>query len=145
MQLPADKPDKSKNIKQHILDYLYSQNVKTSNPRIYLLTNLRTLGHQFNPVSFYFVYENDKPLCCVAEVSNTFGEMKLFLLGKETLQDNVFTYQTKKYFYVSPFIDHDVDFAFQLHLPSDKLNLRIDDYRNGERFFIATLTGKRKN
>lgn len=144
VQLPADKPDTSKNTKQQVLDYLQSQNVKTSNPRIYLLTNLRTFGHQFNPVSFYFVYENEQPVCCIAEVSNTFGEMKLFLLGKETLTDNVFTYQTKKYFYVSPFIDHDVDFAFQLHLPSDKLNLRIDDYRNGERFFIATLTGKKK-
>jgi len=144
VQLPADKPDTSKNTKQQVLDYLQSQNVKTTNPRIYLLTNLRTFGHQFNPVSFYFVYENEQPVCCIAEVSNTFGEMKLFLLGEETLKDNVFTYQTKKYFYVSPFIDHDVDFAFQLHLPSDKLNLRIDDYRNGERFFIATLTGKKR-
>jgi len=144
LQLPADKPDTSKNVKQQILGYLDSQNVKPENPKIYLLTNLRTLGHQFNPVSFYFVYENDQPLCSIAEVSNTFGEMKLFLLGKETFKDNQFTYQTKKYFYVSPFIDHDVDFAFQLHLPSDKLNLRIDDYRDGKRFFIATLTGKKK-
>ena len=144
VQLPAGNPDKSKNVKQHLLDYLHSQNVKPLNPRIYLLTNLRTLGHQFNPVSFYFIYENEKPLCCVAEVSNTFGEMKLFLLGQGTLKDNLFTYQTKKYFYVSPFIDHDVDFAFQLHVPSDKLNLRIDDYRDGQRFFIATLTGQKK-
>lgn len=144
VQLPAGNPDKSKNVKQQILNYLHSQNVKPANPRIYLLTNLRTMGYQFNPVSFYFVYENEHPLCCVAEVSNTFGEMKLFLLGKETLKDNQFTYQTKKYFYVSPFIDHDVDFAFQLHIPSDKLNLRIDDYRNEHRFFIATLTGQKK-
>jgi len=144
LQLPANDPDKTKNVKHQILDYLNSQNVQAANPKIFLLTNLRTLGHQFNPVSFYFVYENDKPLCSVAEVSNTFGEMKLFLLGKETLTDNVFTYQTKKYFYVSPFIDHDVDFAFQLHVPSDKLNLRIDDYRDGKRFFIATLTGQKK-
>jgi DUF1365 family protein len=144
VQLPADKPDTSKNVKQHVLDYLHSQNVKLSNPKIFLLTNLRTFGHQFNPVSFYFVYENEQAICSVAEVSNTFGEMKLFLLGQETLKDNQFTYQTKKYFYVSPFIDHDVDFAFQLQLPTDKLNLRIDDYRNGNRFFIATLTGKKK-
>lgn len=157
IQLPADKPDTSKNVKQQILDYLESQKVKLNNPRIFLLTNLRTLGHQFNPVSFYFVYDRptpnlspgeerlkEEPVCCVAEVGNTFGEMKLFLLGHETLKENVFTYQTKKYFYVSPFIDHDVDFAFQLALPSDKLNLRIDDYRNGQRFFIATLTGMKK-
>jgi DUF1365 family protein len=154
-QLPADKPDTTKNVKQQILGYLESQHVKLSNPKIFLLTNLRTLGHQFNPVSFYYIYENPtkstpggrlegEPVCCVAEIGNTFGEMKLFLLGQETLKENVFTYQTKKYFYVSPFIDHDVDFAFQLALPSEKLNLRIDDYRNGKRFFIATLTGKKK-
>jgi DUF1365 family protein len=105
---------------------------------------LRTMGHQFNPVSFYFVYENDKPVCSVAEVGNTFGEMKLFLLNHETLKENQFLYRTKKYFYVSPFIEHDVEFDFQLTLPNDKLNLRIDDYRAGNRFFIATLTGDRK-
>ncbi len=144
LQLPADNPDKSKNVKHQITAYLESQNVKLNKPKIYLLTNLRTLGHQFNPVSFYFVYENEKPICSVAEVGNTFGEMKLFLLGNETLKKNQYLYRTKKYFYVSPFIEHDVDFDFQLTLPDDKLNLRIDDYRNGERIFIATLTGEKR-
>jgi len=144
LQLPADNPDKLKNVKHQITAYLESQNVKLNKPKIYLLTNLRTLGHQFNPVSFYFVYENEKPICSVAEVGNTFGEMKLFLLGNETLKKNQYLYRTKKYFYVSPFIEHDVDFDFQLTLPDDKLNLRIDDYRNGERIFIATLTGEKR-
>ena len=144
VQLPAQKPDTTKNVKQHITDYLQSQNVKLVNPKIFLLTNLRTLGHQFNPVSFYFVYDNEQPVCCVAEVGNTFGEMKLFLLGKETFHENEFAYRTKKYFYVSPFIEHDVDFDFKLALPNDKLNLRIDDYKGEERFFISTVTGKKK-
>ncbi|HTA82458.1 MAG TPA: DUF1365 domain-containing protein [Bacteroidia bacterium] len=144
LQLPADKPDRTKNTKQQITDYLLSQNVKLQNPKIFLLTNLRTLGHQFNPVSFYYIYENEQPICCVAEIGNTFGEMKLFLLGNETLQKNLFLYRTKKYFYVSPYIEHDVEFDFQLALPTDKLNLRIDDYKDGRRFFIATLTGVKK-
>lgn len=144
VQLPADKPDTSKNVKQQIVEFLESQHVKLTNPKIFLLTNLRTMGYQFNPVSFYFVYENDMPVCSVAEVGNTFGEMKLFLLNHETLKENQFLYRTKKYFYVSPFIEHDVEFDFQLTLPNDKLNLRIDDYRGGNRFFIATLTGEKK-
>jgi uncharacterized protein len=144
LQLPADNPDKSKNVKQQITAYLESQNVKLNNPKIYLLTNLRTMGHQFNPVSFYFVYDNEKPMCSVAEVGNTFGEMKLFLLDNETLTKNQYLYRTKKYFYVSPFIEHDVDFDFHLTIPGDKLNLRIDDYKQGERFFIATLTGEKR-
>lgn len=165
LQLPAEKPDTSKNVKQHILDYLKIQNKELTNPRIFLLTNLRTMGHQFNPVSFYFIYDSAAPTmhglnsneipisdktigaadCCVAEVSNTFGEMKLFYLGKETLKENIFTHQTKKYFYVSPFINHDVDFSFKLAIPSEKLNLRIDDYANQKKVFISTLTGERKD
>jgi len=123
---------------------LQSQKVKLNDPKIFLLTNLRTLGYQFNPVSFYYVYENSKAVCCVAEVGNTFGEMKLFLLNGETLHENRFLYRTKKYFYVSPFIEHDVDFDFQLTIPNDKLNLRIDDYRGDDRFFIATVTGEKR-
>ncbi len=88
--------------------------------RIMLLTNLATLGHQFNPVSFYFVYDvNDKPLCSVVEVGNTFKEMKPYFIDATHLNKDVFTYRTKKLFYVSPFIAHDVDFDFRLSLPSD--------------------------
>src|SRR5687768_4834371 len=52
LQLPKDAPDKSKNVKQHITDYLRSQNVELGNGKIMLLTNLCTFGYQFNPVSF---------------------------------------------------------------------------------------------
>jgi DUF1365 family protein len=144
LQLPADKPDVTKNVKQQVLDYIASQGVHPVNPRIFLLTHLRTLGHLFNPVSFYFVYDGDKPLCCIPELGNTFGEMKLFLLNTETLKENRFLSRVKKYFYVSPFIDHDVYFDFQLGIPGDKLNIRIDDYREDHRFFISTLTGHKK-
>jgi len=144
LQLPADKPDTTKNVKEQLLDYLASQGVNPVNPKIFLLTHLRTLGHLFNPVSFYFIFDGDKPLCCVPELGNTFGEMKLFLLNSETLQDNCFSLRAKKYFYVSPFIDHDVYFDFKLTIPTDKLNIRIDDYREDHRFFISTLTGEKK-
>ncbi len=144
LQLPADKPDTSKNLKQQVLGYMASQGVGVANPRIFLLTHLRTLGHLFNPVSFYFVYDGEKPICCIPELGNTFGEMKLFLLNNETLKENTFSSRVKKYFYVSPFIDHDVYFDFQLGIPNEKLNIRIDDYRDDNRFFISTLTGKKK-
>jgi len=144
IQLPANKPDTTKNIKEQLLGYMASQGVNPAKPRIFLLTHLRTLGHLFNPVSFYFIYDDDKPLCCIPELGNTFGEMKLFLLNHETLSDNRFLSRIKKYFYVSPFIDHDTYFDFQLSIPGDKLNIRIDDYKDDHRFFISTLTGERK-
>jgi DUF1365 family protein len=70
--------------------------------------------------------------------------MKPFLLKREDQASDVFYLYTKKYFYVSPFIDHDTDFEFRLSLPGEKLNIRIDDYKDGDRFFISTLTGNRK-
>ncbi|HLC83955.1 MAG TPA: DUF1365 domain-containing protein [Bacteroidia bacterium] len=145
LQLPIDNPDKSKSIKEQITRYLSKNGVTIGKGRIMLLTNLNILGYNFNPVSFYYCYdENNLPLCVVAEIGNTFGEMKPFLLDKENLSDNKYYLNTTKYFYVSPFIDHDTNFDFNLVIPDEKLNIRIDDYKNGERFFISTLTGTKK-
>jgi len=146
LQLPREKPDTSKNIKQHLIDYLLTNGVDIGNGRIMLLTNLCTLGYQFNPVSFYFCYdEQNQPVCSIVEVCNTFLEMKPYFLGKDAKQGDGFKLNTGKYFYVSPFIDMDTNFDFDLHIPGEKLQLKIDDYdRAGERFFISTLSGERK-
>jgi DUF1365 family protein len=146
LQLPKENPDTSKNIRQHITNYLLQNGVDIGNGRIMVLTNLSTLGYQFNPVSFYFCYnEQNNPVCSVVEVCNTFMEMKPYFLGADTKQGDEFKLNTAKYFYVSPFIDMDTNFDFDLRVPDEKLQLRIDDYdKEGKRFFISTLSGKRK-
>ena len=132
--------------KQQIVNYLKSHNVEIGNGKIKLLTNLSVLGYNFNPVSFYFCFdENENPLCAVAEISNTYHEMKMFFFGKEDLTNNMFRQKAEKLFYVSPFIDLDTIFDFNLVIPTEKLDIKIDDYdKEGKRFFISTLMGKRK-
>ncbi|MGZ3757954.1 MAG: DUF1365 domain-containing protein [Mucilaginibacter sp.] len=146
LQLPKEKPDTSKNVRQHITDYLSLNGVEIGTGRIMVLTNLCTAGYQFNPVSFYFCYnEQNQPICSVVEICNTFLEMKPFFLGADTKSGDEFKLNTEKMFYVSPFIDMDTHFDFDLHIPDDKLQIRIDDYdQSGKRFFISTLTGVRK-
>jgi len=146
LQLPREKPDNSKNIKQHIADYLIANGVDIGKGRIMVLTNLCTLGYQFNPVSFYFCYdEQDRPVCSIVEVCNTFLEMKPYFLGNDVFQGDCFKLNTEKYFYVSPFIDIDTNFDFDLRIPGDSLQLKIDDYDKAcDRFFISTLSGDRK-
>jgi len=145
LQLPIDKPDTSKSTKEHIIEYLKQNGVIYDGGKIMLLTNLNVLGYNFNPVSFYFCFDKDtEPLCCVTEISNTFREMKPFFLGKDRLTGQTFHLNTTKYFYVSPFIDHDTNFDFNLTIPGDKLNIKIDDFKDGKRFFISTLTGIKK-
>jgi len=147
IQFPKENPDRSKSLKQHLLDYLETNGVKPVEPRVMLLTNLCTFGYQFNPVSFYYVFEGSiesNPLCCVVEVGNTFREIKPYFLQGNNFDGKQFHLRTQKHFYVSPFIDHDVFFDFNIGLPKEKMNIRIDDYKEERKIFISTLTGNRK-
>src|SRR5258708_38012820 len=49
LQLPREKPDTSKSIRQHITNYLQQNGVSIAGGRIMLLTNLWTFVYQFNP------------------------------------------------------------------------------------------------
>jgi DUF1365 family protein len=152
LQLPRENPDKTRSTKEHILDYLKANGVELKAPKIMLLTNLCTFGYQFNPVSFYFISETfPSPVgegpglrACIAEISNTFHEMKPYFIGKECFDGNKFQLNTAKFFYVSPFSEMDSNFDFNLGIPEEKLNIRIDSFGKEKRFFISTLTGTKK-
>ncbi len=145
IQLPIDKPDISKNTRTHIIAYLNENGIVLTEERIMILTNLNVLGYNFNPVSFYYIFnKNNEPVCSIAEVGNTFGELKPYLLTEKNLSEKKYHLNTTKYFYVSPFFDHDHNFDFHLTIPDEKLNIRIDTFNKEERVFISTLTGIQK-
>lgn len=146
LQLPLNEPDTSKNIRHHLAEYLQMNGVDIGRGRIMVLTNLCTLGYHFNPVSFYYCYDEEGlPLCSVVEVCNTFREMKPYFIGRSSLIQKGFREKVRKYFYVSPFIDMDTWFDFALAIPDEQLKIRIDDYdTDGNRFFISTLMGQQK-
>jgi DUF1365 family protein len=55
----------------------------------YLITAPRFLGYSFNPVSFWYLYNEDKDLkAMILEVNNTFDERRIYFL-KGTGSDNV--------------------------------------------------------
>ena len=110
-----------------------------------LLTLPRVFGYVFNPISIYYCFDADgSPVCSVAEVGNTFREMKLFLLRPEELNaGTTFNKIVPKHFYVSPFSSLDLSFDFKLKIPDDKLNLKIDDRDGDQKTLISTVTGQR--
>jgi DUF1365 family protein len=135
----------SASVRENVAAYLRGKGIELGAGKIYLLTHLRTLGHVFNPVSFYFCFdEQGRPLCAVPEVGNTFKELKPFFLGRETLADGTFRDRQVKHFYVSPFIDLDTTFDFQLRVPGERLHIQIDDYQEGRKFFLSALMGTRR-
>ena len=132
-------------LKTKVIDYLARNGIQfDQRGRIMLLTLPRVLGYIFNPVSIYFCFDAaGAPVCSIAEVGNTFREMKLFLLQRDELRGDVFEKLTTKNFYVSPFSSLDLSFDFKLQIPGDKLDIRIDDRDGADKILLSTLTGKR--
>lgn len=133
-------------LKERILGFIRQQGIDPGpGSRVMLLTLPRIAGYIFNPISVYYCFDGaHKPVCSVAEVGNTFREMKLFLLGHEELVANsTFNKIVPKNFYVSPFSSLDLSFDFRLKIPGDKLELKIDDRDGDQKVLITTLTGKR--
>ncbi len=146
-------------LKQRVVAYLAARGVDLTGGRVMLVTLPRVLGYLFNPVSFYFCYDRTgAPVAALAEVTNTFKEMKPYFLGPDTRpaplstpvnaaaadSAGAFRLRTPKNFYVSPYTDVDVAFDFALHLPAEKLSIQIDDYIGTERTLTSTLNGPRR-
>ncbi len=113
--------------------------------RALLVTQLRALGYVFNPVSFYLLRNaDDSKAGIVAEVGNTFGELKAFFLGPNCIQNDEWVLRAPKHFYVSPFTDLETEFEFRLQWPEEKLLFRVDDFRQGEKIFVSRMAGSRR-
>ena len=146
--------DTSLSLKQRIVTHLAGRGIDLEGGRVLLVTLPRVAGYLFNPVSFYFCYDRaGEPVAALAEVTNTFREMKPFVLGPDTRElhgadtprddSATFRLRTPKYFYVSPFTDMDVAFDFTLRPPNGHLSVQIDDFDAGQRTLTSTLTGHR--
>jgi DUF1365 family protein len=145
---PAAPPRASgpASLKDRITAFLATRDIDLTGGRVVLVKLPRVLGYLFNPVSFYFCY--DAAGTCVAslaEVTNTFKEMKPYFLGPETrVAGTSFTLRTPKHFYVSPFSDVDTAFDFTLRTPHERLSIQIDDYIGADRTLTSTLAGPRR-
>ncbi len=111
--------------------------------RVLLLTLPRVLGYQFNPVSFYFCVDaTGAPRGAIAEVTNTFREVKPYVVPLSAAADGDFFHlRVPKDFYVSPFSGLGLEFDFNLRLPGKNLGIAIDDYQGGRRVLRSTLAG----
>ncbi|MDP1581784.1 MAG: DUF1365 domain-containing protein [Candidatus Didemnitutus sp.] len=137
---PAPAAD-GQTLKARVVAFLAAHEVDLTGGKIVLVTLPRVLGYLFNPVSFYFCYDcRGQPIAAVAEVTNTFREVKPYFVGRPAA-DGRFRCRMPKEFYVSPFSDVDVSFAFMLRPLTDRLAVQIDDYIGDARTLTSVLTG----
>ena len=139
--------DPARSIRENLDAALAERGVALGDARVRLVTNLRVLGYVFNPISLFLVDAcDDRPSRVVAEVSNTFGERHLYVLGPENRlpERGATRYQVPKAMHVSPFFGLDQDYRFTIRDEPDRLALAIDVFEGGEPVLRATLTGQRR-
>ena len=107
---------------------------------IRILTQLRSFGHCFNPVSFYYCLDaaGQRLETLVAEVTNTpWGERQAYVVpgGKAELGKSL---------HVSPFMGMDHRYIVRAGVPGERLALHIESRRSGETTFDATLALRRR-
>jgi uncharacterized protein len=107
---------------------------------IRLLTHLRTFGHCFNPVSFYYCYDAAGQCveAIVAQITNTpWNERHCYVVRGRELH-------TAKRFHVSPFMPMDLEYAWYFNHPGRHLAIHMQNNRRGVKLFDATLSLTRR-
>ena len=123
--------------------------IRPSGP-VRILTHIRYFGYNFNPVTFYYVFDaEDRRLeFVVAEITNTpWDERHAYVLRMdraEAVGKQVWRWQFDKEFHVSPFLPMDMRYDWRFSAPTETLNVHMENLRDGETAFDATLTLKRE-
>ena len=111
---------------------LRENNIDAEEIKIKLLCYPRILGYVFNPLSVFYIYDNDEKLISILyEVKNTFGEQHTYIFKIEN--DNLLQHNCEKKFHVSPFIEMNCNYFFKILKPSEKISVIIDQYQSNEK------------
>lgn len=117
---------------------------------IRLLTHLRYFGYNFNPVSFYYVFDaaDTRLEYVVAEITNTpWDERHAYVLrldAAESVGAQVWRWQFAKQFHVSPFLPMDMRYDWRFTAPGDALDVHMTNLEGERTAFDATLTLRRE-
>jgi cyclopropane fatty-acyl-phospholipid synthase-like methyltransferase/DUF1365 family protein len=105
---------------------------------IMMLTQARSLGYVFNPLTLYWCHRPSGELACVvAEVHNTYGQAHAYVVHP----DENSAADTEKSFYVSPFYPVDGFYRMSVPEPGDRLAITFTLHRPEGRPFVASMRG----
>jgi len=116
---------------------------------IRMLAHLRTFGHCFNPVTFYYCYASDGATldCIVAEITNTpWKERHSYVLpvADAAQHGRALGWEFAKRFHVSPFLPMNREYDWRFTPPEKTLRVHMNVHARGGRDFDATLVLERR-
>jgi DUF1365 family protein len=117
---------------------------------IRLLTQLRHFGYYFSPLNLYYCFDpaGEQVETIVGEVNNTpWREQHHYVLcGKNRVGDHdELAFVHPKNFHVSPFLEMDYEYHWQLSVPGDQLRVRLENRRSSVRTFDASMLLSRRD
>jgi uncharacterized protein len=141
-------------LREAVLDRVQAELGRRPSGHIGLLTQLRTLGYVFNPVSFYFCHDEQGDLdAIVAEITNTpWGERHAYVLDAGGADSRTahggksaehFSFRFDKDFHVSPFFDIDQVYEWRFTQPGEHLEVSMTNIEHGQAVFHAGLSCER--
>ncbi len=142
-------------LKQSVQSYIQEQTGLDFQGKVFVLTNLRYWGHCFNPVSYYFCYDQSGELTHILDhVTNTpWKESHVYLhdlsesssQANNTLSIKVIS-KSDKQFHVSPFMPMNLHYQSRYQLNESKLLIHMDlseipekDSTHQAKLFSATM------
>jgi len=112
-----------------------------------VLTQLRSCGVCFNPVSFYYCFAADGARLdhVLAEVTNTpWGERHAYVLSDRRDGSRLIAGEFGKELHVSPFFGMDHRYHARAAVPGPALSVHIENEHRGAIVFDATLSLRRR-
>lgn len=133
-------------LREAIADEVERQRGVRPDGPIRLLTQLRTLGHCFNPVSFALCFDRagQRVEHVLAEVTNTpWGERHPYVISRDPGAPAL-RGESAKALHVSPFIDMAQRYHWEVGDPGPGLRIHIENHGEDGKTFDATLSLRRR-
>lgn len=131
-------------LKTYVSGRLTEAGVSGGGP-IRLLCMPRVLGYGFNPLSVYFCHDPAGQLTAILyEVRNTFGQRHSYLIATPEDGPNPVQQTAPKRFYVSPFMDMDLTYVFDVAPPGEDVRITIQVRDDKGPVLTAAFAGQRR-
>lgn len=131
-------------LKTYVSGRLTDAGIESGGP-IRLLCMPRVLGYGFNPLSVYFCHDAEGRLTAILyEVRNTFGQRHSYLIATPEDGPDSVQQTAPKRFYVSPFMDMDLTYVFDVAPPGEDVRITIQVRDDKGPVLTAAFAGQRR-
>lgn len=136
-------------LSEAVRNWVFEQTGKRPDGPVFLMTHLSYLGYRFNPVSFYFCFDQtmQSVQSIIAEINNTpWGEQHCYLLNSNLIDatNGMKKFCFKKEFHISPFMDMGLNYEWYFSEPGELFKVQMENWNQDEKIFEANLVMKRK-